>query len=50
MWCSPMAMAVSWESPVIILMATPELVSVATASLTPDLGGSIMPTRPRKVS
>lgn len=42
-------MAVSWESPVIILMATPELMSVPTASLTPDLGGSMMPTRPRKV-
>lgn len=41
--------AVSWESPVIILTATPELMSVPTASLTPDLGGSIMPTRPRKV-
>ena len=41
--------AVSWESPVIILMATPELMSVTTASLTPDLGGSMMPTRPRKV-
>lgn len=41
--------AVSWESPVIILMATPELISMPTASLTPDLGGSMMPTRPRKV-
>ncbi|CAB1334707.1 unnamed protein product [Coregonus sp. 'balchen'] len=39
--------AVSWESPVIILMATPELMRVPTASLTPDLGGSMMPTRPR---
>lgn len=44
---SPMDTAVSWESPVIILMATPELMSVPTASLTPDLGGSMMPTRPR---
>lgn len=46
----PMETAVSWESPVIILTATPEPMSVATASLTPDLGGSMMPTRPRKVS
>lgn len=45
----PMETAVSCESPVIILMATPEPMSVATASLTPDLGGSMMPTRPRKV-
>lgn len=44
-----METAVSWESPVIILMETPEPMSVATASLTPDLGGSMMPTRPRKV-
>lgn len=44
-----METAVSCESPVIILMATPEPMSVATASLTPDLGGSMMPTRPRKV-
>lgn len=46
---SPIDTAVSCESPVIILMATPELMSVPTASLTPDLGGSMMPTRPRKV-
>lgn len=49
-WLSePIETAVSWESPVIILTATPELMSVPTASLTPALGGSMIPTIPRKV-
>lgn len=46
----PMATAVSCESPVTIFIATPEVISVVTASFTPVRGGSIIPTSPRKVS
>lgn len=46
----PMATAVSCESPVTIFIATPEVISVVTASLTPVRGGSIIPTSPKKVS
>lgn len=46
----PMATAVSCESPVIIFIDTPEAMSVVTASFTPVLGGSMIPTRPRNVS
>lgn len=46
----PIDTAVSWESPVIIFTATPELMSVATASFTPARGGSMMPTSPTNVS
>lgn len=45
----PIDTAVSCESPVIIFTATPELISVASASFTPTLGGSMMATSPRKV-
>lgn len=45
----PIDTAVSCESPVIILTATPALRRVPTASFTPALGGSIMPTRPKNV-
>lgn len=46
----PIATAVSCESPVIIFIDTPEAMSVVTASFTPVLGGSMIPTRPRNVS
>lgn len=46
----PIAIAVSCESPVIIFIDTPEAMSVVTASFTPVLGGSMIPTRPRNVS
>ena len=46
----PIATAVSSESPVSIFSDAPVLVSVWTASLTPSLGGSIMPTIPRNTS
>ena len=45
-----MATAVSCESPVIIFIDTPEALSVVTASFTPVLGGSMIPTRPRNVN
>lgn len=45
-----MATAVSCESPVIIFIATPDVISVVTASFTPVRGGSIIPTSPKKVS
>lgn len=46
----PMAKAVSRASPVIIFTDMPDLESTWTASFTPALGGSMIPTRPRKVS
>lgn len=42
----PMALAVSSESPVSILMETPPSIRVRMASLTPSLGGSMIPTMP----
>mmetsp|Transcript_17779 Transcript_17779/g.62711 ORF Transcript_17779/g.62711 Transcript_17779/m.62711 type:complete len:287 (-) Transcript_17779:1010-1870(-) len=45
----PIAKAVSSASPVIIVMRTPLPRSTATLSSTPLRGGSMMPTRPRKV-
>lgn len=44
-----MAEAVSSPSPVIIFTDTPDWQSKRTASFTPALGGSMMPTSPRKV-
>ena len=46
----PMAKAVSRASPVIIFTDTPDSERTWTASFTPALGGSMMPTRPRNVS
>lgn len=50
MSCLPMAKAVSKASPVIIFTATPEPLRTSTASLTPSRGGSMIPTRPKKVN
>ena len=44
------AAAVSLWSPVIMTARMPALRHVATASFTAARGGSIIPTRPRKVS
>lgn len=46
----PIAKAVSRASPVIIFTDTPDSERTCTASFTPALGGSMIPTRPRNVS
>ena len=44
-----MALAVCKWSPVIITVFIPALLQVLTASLTPSLGGSIIPINPQNI-
>ena len=46
---SAIAFAVAIWSPVIMTVLIPAFLQVSTASLTPSLGGSIIPMSPTKV-